>query len=172
MTVVSALLRLVAVVAVALGVSLAGAGIAAAAPAAPAAANEVQAVTMRPAQIQFQWVNGQQQWAQPSLNRLWRTVFQARADGSFVMAQPDGFPTVVGRLSGDGTFEGEWANSVGNTGSTAVHISGRISTDQSGPVQMSLVYEAGSVTVAHVDNQQFGANASKVFRAQMQMQAA
>jgi hypothetical protein len=37
---------------------------------------------------------------------------------------------------------------------------------------MSLVYEAGSVTVAHVDNQRFGANASKVFRAQMQMQAA
>jgi hypothetical protein len=170
MTVVSALLRPVAVVAVALGVSLASADIATAA--APTAANEVQAVTMRPAQIQFQWVNGQQQWAQPSLDRLWRTVFQARADGSFVMAQPDGFPTVVGRLSGDGTFEGEWANSVGNTGSTALHISGRISTDQSGPVQMSLVYEAGSVTVAHVDNQRFGANASKVFRAQMQMQAA
>ena len=105
MITVRTILRPVAVVAVALGVSLAGAGIAAAAPAAvsvPAVASAVQAVNLQPAQIQFQWVTGQQQWAQPNLDRLRRTVFQARADGQFAMVQPDGYPTVVGRISGDG----------------------------------------------------------------------
>jgi hypothetical protein len=76
-------------------------------------------------------------------------VFQARADGRFVMAQPDGYPAVIGRISGDGSFEGERSNSVGNTGSTAVHISGRISADGGEP-QMSLVDEVGSVTAAVV----------------------
>jgi hypothetical protein len=129
MTIVRTILRPVAVVAVALGVSLAGAGIATAAP----AATDVQAVTMKPARIQFEWVGGKQQWAQPSLDRLWRTVFQARDDGRFVMAQPDGYPAVVGRISGDGSFEGEWADSVGSTGSTNVHISGRIAVDGGEP---------------------------------------
>lgn len=168
MITVRTILRPVAAVAVALGVSLAGAGIATA---TPAAATEAQAVAMRPSQIQFDWVSGKQQFAQPSLDRLWRTVFQARADGRFVMAQPDGFPAVVGRLSGDGTFEGEWANSVGNTGATNVHISGRITVDGGAP-QMSLTYESGSAIAANVNGQQFGTNATKVYRAQMVMQGA
>jgi hypothetical protein len=57
-------------------------------------------------------------------------------------------------------------------GSTSVHIAGRITTDQGGPVQMSLTYVAGSVTVAEVNDQQFGAHAEKAFRAQMVMQTA
>jgi hypothetical protein len=103
---------------------------------------------------------------------LYRTVFQARVDDRFVMAQPDGYPSVVGRLSNDGTFEGEWSNSVGSTGSTNVHIAGRISTTEGGPARMVLGYESGSVTVADVNDVQFGAHAEKAFRAQMVMQAA
>jgi hypothetical protein len=37
---------------------------------------------------------------------------------------------------------------------------------------MSLVYEAGSVTAGVVNGRQFGDNKTKVFRAQMVMQAA
>jgi hypothetical protein len=175
MITVRTILRPFAVVAVALGVSLAGGGIAAAAPATaslPAVVSAVQAVDLQPAQIQFQWVTGQQQWAQPNLDRLRRTVFQARADGQFAMVQPDGYPTVIGRISGDGTFEGAWTRSAGSTGGAAVHISGRIAAEQGSAVQMSLTYEAGSVTVARIDDQPFNMSASKVYRAQMVMQGA
>ena len=99
-------------------------------------------------------------------------MFQARADGRFVMVQPDGYPTVVGRISADGTFEGAWSRSAGSTGGAAVHISGQIAANQGGPVQMSLTYEAGSVTVARVNDQPFNLNATRVYRAQMVMQAA
>jgi hypothetical protein len=46
----------------------------------------------------------------------------------------------------------------------------RIAADQGSAVQMSLTYEAGSVTVAEVNDQQFNMSATKVHRAQMVMQ--
>ena len=163
-------LRHFAAVAVALGVTLAGAGVASAATAAPAAVNAVQAITLQPAQItQFQWVSGQAQWAQPSLSRLSRSVFQAQAGGRFVMAQPDGYPTAVGRFAADGSYVADYRSSVGSVGSTYVHISGRISQGAGNTVQMSIVYESGSVTAAVVNNTPFGASGSKVYRAQMVM---
>jgi hypothetical protein len=168
MSIIRTVLRPAATVAVALGLTLAGAGIAAAARAAPAAVNAVQTITLQPARVtQFQWVAGQAQWAQPSLSRLSRSVFQAQAGGRFVMAQPDGYPTVVGRFSADGSYVADYRSSVGSVGSTSVHISGRISQAADGTVQMSIVYESGSVTAAVVNNTPFGASGSKVYRAQM-----
>ena len=144
------------------------------APAAGAAPvpTAVQSLAMRPASItSFQLVSGLPHWESANRSRLARSVFAADASGRFVMRQPDGYPTLVGTLSGDGTFRASAHSSVGSTASTNVEIMGRVSTSGN-TVRMNLTYVSGSTIAAVVNGQKFGANGAKAYRATMTMRAA
>ena len=162
----TAVTTLLVAAAAALSLLLAPAAGAAPAPAA------VQSVAMRPATItSFQLVSGLPQWGPANRSRLARSVFAADASGRFVMRQPDGYPTLVGTMSGDGTFRASAHSSIGNTASTNVEIMGQVSTS-AGTVRMNLTYVSGSTMAAVVNGQRFGANGAKAYRATMTMRAA
>ncbi len=145
-------------------VTLAGAGVAnAAAPSSTAATPS--SFTLTPTGItEFTWVAGQESWKQASLARLGRTVFAVGADGSFVMRQPDGYPTLSGRIDGDGTFDASWSSRTGNTGTQNAEVTGQL-TVSGQSVSMRIAYTSGMAMAATVNDQQFGANSSKAFQA-------
>ncbi|MGI5125419.1 hypothetical protein ACQEVB_01265 [Pseudonocardia sp. CA-107938] len=144
-------------------VALAGAGVADAAPASSTAART--SFTLTPTAIsEFTWVAGQESWKQASYARLGRTVFVVGADGSFSMRQPDGFPTLTGRIDDDGAFEASWGSRTGYTGTQNAEVSGQMQVDGQA-VTMRITYTSGMAMAAAVNGQQFGTNSSKAFRA-------
>ena len=155
-------------VAAAAALSLLLAPVASAAP-APAA---VQVLAMRPATItSFQLISGLPHWGPTNRDRLARSVFAADANGRFVMKQPDGYPTLVGTMSANGTFRASARSSVGSTGSTNVEIMGQVSTSGN-TVRLNLTYVSGSSIAAVINGQKFGTNGAKAYRATMTMRAA
>ncbi|MGH3565822.1 MAG: hypothetical protein ACRDRH_07265 [Pseudonocardia sp.] len=143
----------------------------AAGPAAAAPANSGN-LTLVPAEITlFDWRSGKQQWTQPSRNRLSRAVFTLRADGAFVMHQPDSYPTLVGTVSSDGTVRAAYHSTTGNTGSISVEVLGQLGVDNGVPV-LSLTYASGSAMAAVINGTRFGSNSTLMYRATMTLRSA
>ncbi|WP_220188076.1 hypothetical protein, partial [Pseudonocardia pini] len=128
-----------------------------------------QAVTFAGSVTSFQLVSGLPQWGPASQARLGRTVFQIRADGTFLMVQPDGYPALVGRMDGNGTFRAQASSSVGSTASTQVEVIGRLDARRA---TMSLTYASGGAMAAVVNGTHFGSNSTKVFRATLALRTA
>jgi hypothetical protein len=147
-------------------VTLAGAGVA---NAAPSAATSTTSFTLTPTGItEFTWVAGQESWKQASIARLGRTVFAVGADGSFAMRQPDGYPTLSGRIDGDGRFDASWGSSTGSTGSQDAEVTGQLSVSGQS-VTMRIAYTSGMAMAATVNDQRFGAHSSKAFLANLEL---
>ena len=112
----------------------------------------------------FELVAGRPQWAQPTRDRLSRTVFQLTSDGQFAMVQPDGYPTLVGTVGQDGTITASVASSVGSTGSTTSEMYGQLSRDGAASV-LELRYISGATLAAMVNGTAFGSSSVKAFTA-------
>jgi hypothetical protein len=165
------IVRTAAALAVTGAVALSGAGTAGAAPLGPlpsdvvATSSAAEAITLTPASVeQFEWVQGLQSWAEPSRDRLARSAFQFDSAGRFAMVQPDGYPTLVGAIAEDGTFQAQSSSTEGGNASTTVEVTGQIAV-QNGSVVMAMTYVSGATTAAVVDGTAFGDSRVKVFRA-------
>jgi hypothetical protein len=176
MTALRTAIKVLATTAAAVAVSLSGAATANAAPAAAAPAAAPNAtpgvVAMTPASIpSFTMVAGQPQWEATNRNRLARSVFAVSADGRFAMVQPDGYPTLTGTISSDGTFRASASSSFGSGGNTNTEIQGQLIVGGDA-VRLNLTYTAGSTTAAVVNGTPFGSSNTKAYRAMMTMRAA
>jgi hypothetical protein len=151
--------------------ALSGAGTAGAAPLGPlpsdpsATSPAAGMITLAPTSIQrFEWVQGQQSWTEPSLDRLARSVFRLDSAGGFTMVQPDGYPTLVGTVAEYGTFQAQWSSPEGGNASTIVEVSGQMAAGN-GAVAMAMTYISGATTVALVDGTAHGDSRVKAFHA-------
>ncbi len=154
-------------------IAVSGAGVASAAAAAPAEvtapASAAQTLTLTPVAIPgFEWVSGNPQWAQPSFDRLGRSVFQIDDSGNFVMHQPDGYPALVGTVAADGTFQAAASSTAGANGSVTVEALGQLVVSD-GALFMQLTYVSGATTAAVVNGTAFGDSRVKAYHATIQL---
>lgn len=119
--------------------------------------------TMAPARITgFTWMGGRQQWKQASYDRLMRSSFTVSGT-RFVMRQPDGYDTLVGTISADGTFRATKTHSYGSTGNIAIEVLGHL--DWGSTPTMNISYAANSAMSANINNTPFGSTNGKAYRA-------
>lgn len=127
-----------------------------------------KAVAATPAEItSFEWAGGTQQWSDRYRSRLTRTVFVLGTDGSFQMRQPDGFPTLVGTVADDGTFEASYVANSG-VGYTRADATGSVGVRDGRPV-MTITYTAGSAMGAVINDTPFGTNSTAGYRATLML---
>jgi hypothetical protein len=133
------------------------------------AAEGTEAIALAPAEVtSFEWVQGNQEWAQPNLDRLQRTVFVIYPDASFEMREPDGYTPMRGTISSDGTFSVSSSFNSG-VGYASAEVSGQISVQNGVPV-LSLTYTSSSAAAADVNNTAYSYSNGKAYRATATLQ--
>jgi hypothetical protein len=109
-----------------------------------------------------------QEWAQPNLDRLQRTVFVIYPDASFEMREPDGYTPMRGTISADGTFSVSSSFNSG-VGYASAEVMGQISVQNGVPV-VSLTYTSSSAAGANVNNTSYGYSNGKAYQATATLQ--
>jgi hypothetical protein len=133
------------------------------------AAERTEAIALAPVEVtSFDWVQGNQEWAQPNLDRLQRTVFVIYPDASFEMREPDGYTPMRGTISADGTFSVSSSFNSG-VGYASAEVMGQISVQNGVPV-VSLTYTSSSAAGANVNNTSYGYSNGKAYQATATLQ--
>lgn len=139
-------------------------------------AGQASAADYSAAQVRnFQYLSGQPQWAQPSLDRLARSQWRFAPSGEFLMWQPDSNPLLRGRWTRNGSvvqFAGRYVFNTGYSGSTVVDVTGTANL-QGRPV-LRLRFMAAQTLAAVVGCDMYGRGCSrygnsrtKIFTAQV-----
>lgn len=123
--------------------------------------------------VQFDWLKGNYEWAEPSKQRLLQSQFIFNSDGSFTYVLPyDNSTTyrLYGAWSlneeGERIFEGSTGSSNGAGSGTSILISGRVYS-YAGQSRATISYASGASYYAKVNNSEFTNSASKRFNAKV-----